>query len=254
MSTMNPSAHAATQYASSTDKLTTRIAIYSYSTNTQSWFSWLSERLPLTGSILEVGAGTGALWKHVDNIALNLILTDFSPAMCAQLRLIPGAIVKECNAQDLPFEDEKFDVVVASHMLYHLDNPSQALSEFSRVLKPGGRVFASLGSAVNNKELKELGQTIGQPSVMAETTRITTETAVEYLERSGFGDVSEEIYPGNLEVPAAEPVLAYLGSLAEGGMSGEQEAKARGIIEEKIREKGCFRITKEVVLFTARKK
>jgi ubiquinone/menaquinone biosynthesis C-methylase UbiE len=250
---MNPSTHATNQYATSTSNLTTRISIYKYSTNPQSWFSWLAERLPLTGSILEVGAGTGALWKHIGPTALKLILTDFSPAMCEQLRQIPSAVVKQCDAQALPFKDGEFDVVIASHMLYHLDDPAKALSEFTRVLNPGGKLLASLGSAASGRELNELGQAIGSPSVVVGTTKITAATAVEYLERAGFVDVREEIYSGDLEVPIVEPVLAYLRSLKETDMSKEQEAEARGIIEGEIREKGCFKVTKEVVLFTARK-
>lgn len=252
---MDPSTHATNQYATSTSNLTTRISIYKYSTNPQSWFSWLAERLPSTGSILEVGAGTGALWKHIGDTALELTLTDFSPAMCEQLRSIPVAKVVECDAHNLPFKDGEFDAVVASFMLYHLDDPQKALNEFARVLKPGGSVFISLGGKKNNKELNTLGEAIGRPSVMVETTRITAQTAPQHLENSGFGDVRQKMYLGDLEVPTVEPVLAYLASLKEEeGQSENQEKMARKLIEEKIEKEGCYRVTKEVVLFTARKR
>ena len=94
--TRTPSAHAISQYATTTGNLTARIALHAYGTNPQDWFSWLDERLPLAGDVLEVGAGTGKLWTHVDHIGrrLSLTLTDFSPAMCEQLRTIPGARVQ----------------------------------------------------------------------------------------------------------------------------------------------------------------
>ena len=56
--TSTPSAHAINQYATTTGNLTARIALHAYSTNPQDWFSWLDERLPLAGDVLEVGAGT----------------------------------------------------------------------------------------------------------------------------------------------------------------------------------------------------
>lgn len=98
----NPSTHAVNQYATTTGNLTARIALHTHGTNPQDWLSWLDERLPLTGDVLEVGAGTGKLWAHIDHIGrgLNLTLTDFSPAMCEQLRTIPGTQVQQCDATD----------------------------------------------------------------------------------------------------------------------------------------------------------
>lgn len=160
----------------------------------------------------------------------------------------------ECDAHDLPFDDEEFDTVVASHMLYHLDDPAKALFEFARVLKTGGSVFVTLGGKDNNREMNELGEAMGRPSVMVGTTRITCETASRYLEDAGFVDVKQESYPGDLEVPSAEPILAYLASLSGGWLSEEQEKMARKIIQERIEKNGCFRVTKGVILFVATKR
>src|SRR5262245_49903112 len=137
--TTSPSARAAQQYATTTGNLTARIALHAYGTNAQDWFSWLGERLPLTGEVLEVGAGTGVLWTRVDHRrrGTRLTLTDFSPAMCARLRGVEGASVRRCDAAALPFRPASFDAVIANHMLYHLDDPEAALREFARVLRPG---------------------------------------------------------------------------------------------------------------------
>jgi hypothetical protein len=65
---ISPSSHAIGQYAQTAGNLTARIALHTaYSTNPQSWFAWLDERLPLAGEVLEVGGGTGMLWRHVDH-------------------------------------------------------------------------------------------------------------------------------------------------------------------------------------------
>ncbi|WP_405091808.1 class I SAM-dependent methyltransferase [Micromonospora sp. NBC_01392] len=60
---------------------TARMALHACGTNPQDWFTWLGERLPLAGDVLEVGAGTGELWRRVERPAtgLRLTLTDLSP-------------------------------------------------------------------------------------------------------------------------------------------------------------------------------
>jgi len=102
------------------------------------------------GSSLEIGAGTGYF-------SLNLLLadviraatcTDISPGMVETLRgnaerlgLEVGTAVT--GAEDLPFEDASFDLVMGHAVLHHLPDLERAFGEFHRVLKPGGTlVFA----------------------------------------------------------------------------------------------------------------
>lgn len=58
------------------------------------------------------------------------------------------------KAEQLPYEDEYFDMVVYATSLNHLENPSVSVSEAYRVLKAGGRV-ALWGGFVDNKRYKE---------------------------------------------------------------------------------------------------
>ncbi len=59
---------------------------------------------------------------------------------------------QEGNAEDLPYEDDRFDVVYARFLLTHLPEPGDAVEEFRRVCRPNGIVaaqepdFASLGT------------------------------------------------------------------------------------------------------------
>ena len=46
-----------------------------------------------------------------------------------------------CDAQQIPFEDETFDAVVAQAVLEHVTGPERAAAEIWRVLKPGGLVY-----------------------------------------------------------------------------------------------------------------
>ncbi len=253
MASATPSNHAARQYLATTDNLTARIALHAYGTNPVGWFDWLAARLPLAGDVLEVGAGTGALWRHIDHARIRLTLTDFSPAMCQRLRDISGATVLQCDATRLPFADASFDTVVANHMLYHLDDPTAALREFNRVLRPEGRVAVATNGTDHLAELSAIAVSIGRPRLVHGTQNdFSAQTAPAYLARY-FGDVVVERYPCDLEIPIAGPVIAYLASVADDPLNPRQVRDARRIIQVRIDNDGSFHVRKHTVLITARR-
>ena len=251
--TADPSKHAVDQYANTSNRLAARLSIHNWNTHSQGWFAWAGDRIPKDGSILEVGAGTGQLWRDTPIASsAQLTLTDFSPAMCEELRKIPGATVKQAGAEDLPFEDEGFNTVVANHMLYHVDSPDAALREFRRVLKPGGTVVVALNGLDHLDELLDLGEKVGRPSTIRNQARITAETAKTFLEKY-FEDVKEERFPGAFEVGSEQPVVDYLGSLGDEGLNDEQEGMVRKVVGEALERNGVFRVKKNMALFTGKK-
>lgn len=46
--------------------------------------------------------------------------------------------VQQGDITDLPFDDNRFDLIICNHVLEHIPNDQQAMSELSRVLKPNG--------------------------------------------------------------------------------------------------------------------
>ena len=250
--TMEPSAIAVSQYATTSSKLAGRLAIHDWNTSGQHWFVWAGERIAKEGDVLEIGAGTGELWRQTDHSKARLVLTDFSAAMCDRLREIDGATVQQCDATKLPFADGSFDSVIANHMLYHVDDPDAALKEFARVLRPGGKVHIALNGMDHLEELLNVGAEVGRPSVIRDRAKVVAETAAGYLEKY-FADVTYERCPGAFEVPRYEPVLAYINSIGDEPLGGDQEAKARRIIEDTIAQKGKFHVNKHMVLFTGRR-
>ena len=252
--TTSPSSRAVRQYSTTSDNLTARIAIHAFGTNAQDWSSWLEERLPLAGRVLEVGAGTGRLWQRVDHAArgLRLTLTDFSLAMCEQLTRVPGAEVLRCDAAALPFRDASFDTVIANHMLYHLDDPDVALREFARVLRPGGQLAVAVNGRDHLAELNAIGPAIGRPdaNVGAYNNDFTAENGPARVGRH-FTDVAVDSYPGDLAVPTSEPLLAYLASIVDEPLTAQQRAAARQYVQIEIDARGAFHVRKHTVLITA---
>lgn len=250
MGSVIPSARAVSQYATTTGNLSARIALHSYGTNSQSWYAWLGERLPLVGDVLEVGAGTGELWRRIGHPP-RLTLTDFSPAMCARLREVPNARVQRCDATRLPFRDGAVDAVIANHMLYHLDDPDAALREFARVLRPGGRLAVAVNGRDHLAELDALGPAMGRPdlAVGLHQNDVTAETTPARV-AAQFTDVTAERYPDELVVPAVEPILAYVVSMI-GPLTAAEESAARATIQARIEAEGAFRVRKHTVLISA---
>jgi ubiquinone/menaquinone biosynthesis C-methylase UbiE len=97
---------------------------------------------------LEIGAGTGYFSLNLmqDGVIGTATCTDISPGMLETLEGNAAALGLEletvaCDAAELPFEDESFDLVLGHAVLHHLPDLSRAFAEFERVLAPGGTLF-----------------------------------------------------------------------------------------------------------------
>ena len=90
--------------------------------------------------ILDVGCGTGANLKMLAAYG-QIEGVDISPqavAFCSERGL---DVVKLGAVEELPYEDERFDIVTALDVIEHLDDDSVGLREIRRVLRPGGAVL-----------------------------------------------------------------------------------------------------------------
>jgi ubiquinone/menaquinone biosynthesis C-methylase UbiE len=98
------------------------------------------------GRVLELGAGTGAnLDLYPENVG-EVVALEPDPHMAKRLRATVAASprqvsVSEAGAERLPFEDSSFDTVVSTLVFCTIPDPSRALAETARVLKPGGRLL-----------------------------------------------------------------------------------------------------------------
>jgi len=113
---------------------------------------WVCSRA--SGNTLEVGIGTGLnLPFYMPGVQLTGI--DLSPAMLRIARaraheLRKTVDIREADAHALPFADESFDSVVCTFSLCAIPDGRRALSEMTRVLRPGGRLLLADHVASSN--------------------------------------------------------------------------------------------------------
>lgn len=87
---------------------------------------------------LEVGCGTGRITASYVGIVEDLMVSDLSPVLAEKVAKKLTCRFSAENACELSFPDESFDVVVSSECIEHTPDPIQAITEMTRVLKPGG--------------------------------------------------------------------------------------------------------------------
>jgi ubiquinone/menaquinone biosynthesis C-methylase UbiE len=103
------------------------------------------------GDVLEIGGGTGLNLTCYGPAVGSLTITEPQPPMLRRLeRRVRAAGVREhgpvatvlrAPAEDLPFDDQTFDVAVSTLVLCGVDDQPRALRELRRVLRPGGELL-----------------------------------------------------------------------------------------------------------------
>lgn len=104
--------------------------------------------------VLETAAGTGVLTVLVEQAVpdAEIVATDINPAVVqfAAAKFGSGQVtVQPANAQDLPFEDATFDLVLCQFGVMFFPDKVLAHREARRVLRPGGRYFVVTFSSLD---------------------------------------------------------------------------------------------------------
>jgi ubiquinone/menaquinone biosynthesis C-methylase UbiE len=99
------------------------------------------------GDALEIGSGTGYFSLNLVQLGVieRLTASDISPGMLKRLAATADSLGLDVatvatEAEQLPFEDESFDLVFGHAVLHHIPDLDRAFAEFRRVLRPGGMI------------------------------------------------------------------------------------------------------------------
>ncbi|WP_460773005.1 class I SAM-dependent methyltransferase [Nocardiopsis nanhaiensis] len=170
-----------------------------------------------TGVWADVGCGNGRYLQRIrsERPGVRTIGLDLSASMLTDL---PGPVVC-ADAAHLPLRSQSAQVVLAMHMLYHVDAPDRALAEAARVLDPGGILIASSNSRYDKAELDEwwaqaaadvLGTDTG-PKRMKLSEHFPAEGAAEAM-GAHFAKVDVITLDGVIEVNTPDPILNHYAS------------------------------------------
>jgi ubiquinone/menaquinone biosynthesis C-methylase UbiE len=117
--------------------------------------------------ILDVGCGTGMLLGPLLERARHVVGIDMSAKMLlAAKKRAPGAFLVLADADNLPFADGSFDVLVSVTLLQNMPDPNRTIREIARVIRPKGTAIITslkrkhsenqLSSWVSDANLKSL--------------------------------------------------------------------------------------------------
>ena len=101
------------------------------------------------GAVLDVPAGYGGLASRLHALGFQVSACDLYPELfeLKEIDIRPGNLDTR-----LPYEDGAFDDIVCIEGLEHIENPSNAIREFSRLIKSGGTLVISIPNIMNIEE------------------------------------------------------------------------------------------------------
>jgi SAM-dependent methyltransferase len=97
---------------------------------------WFSRKL-----VLDVGTGSGRHSYWASRLGARVAAVDLGESIDVARANLPGeALTVEADAEDLPFDEGTFDLVMVIGVLHHLPDPQRALVSVTRYTRPGGLV------------------------------------------------------------------------------------------------------------------
>jgi len=169
----------------------------------------LTEFVQPDSALLELGCGTGYFTQEIAKTGANIVAIDISSEL---LKIAENNVqdknvsFKEENAYNMTFEDNRFDYILGSSVLHHLDI-KKAISEIYRVLKDGGVIAFTEPNMMNpqialQKNIPYLKRKLGDSP---DETAFFRWSITRMLKKQGFKKI--EIKTFDFLHPAIPPKL-----------------------------------------------
>lgn len=187
--------------------------------------------------VIDLGTGTGSLALAIAPLAKRVFAVDISPEMLevAKARAdragIGNIVFKEGQGESIPAEDGSFDLVASSLCLMFVLDKEKAAAEIARVLRPGGKMVASVWGGRNECDIVRFQSIAGSfspeppppgsgPGSLADVTGF-----VEQLSGNGLEiEVRKEIF--EFEFPNLESAWNVLAGVTSANLLPEARLSA----------------------------
>jgi len=153
------------------------------------------------------------------------------------------------DIQNIPFEDDSFDVVIANMMLYHVPDIDKGLSEVRRVLKGGGNFYAATYG--EHGIMEHLAKLLGRYGVTDTTSRAFTLQNGQKILGEYFGNVEMLRYEDSLAVTNVDDLVEYIYSLSNmSSLASVPKDEIRKVFTQNMLD-GVLNVPKEYGMFVA---
>jgi ArsR family transcriptional regulator len=159
----------------------------------RSWAAWSRALGFLLPSVVvaDLACGEGYLSIEAARWARQVIGVDRSPEVLTRARAlarrrgVTNVVWKQGDIERLPLDDQSVDVALLSQALHHAGDPSQALAEAFRILRPGGQLLLL--------DLREHEQAWVRDRVGDRWLGFKDDDLERLLKRAGLSDVSVRV-------------------------------------------------------------
>lgn len=141
-------------------------------------------------NVLDAGCGTGRSAEFLARFGANVAGFDLSEKMIEICRKkFPSKDFKVGSIENIPFDDDYFDLAISTFVIVHLKDLSKAFDELYRVLKPGGELIVT---NINQRKPPKLETSSGD-FIIIESFYHRPEDVISSLENSFF-EICDEKY------------------------------------------------------------
>jgi ubiquinone/menaquinone biosynthesis C-methylase UbiE len=248
------------------ENLNSRISLHErFSINQNSWTRWVFELLNLEpgNEVIELGSGPGNLWlENLDLLPIkaNITVSDLSVGMLQSARKKltghPSFQFAAWDAQYPALISNKFDLVIANHMLYHVPNIEKVLAGAARLLINNGVFCATTNGAQHLREIwlwvsQALPSRIDALEAFDSIYGFSLENGRGLLKKH-FKEIEFIVREDELQITAVQPLVDFVASSSMMSKFEPNELKIlREYLENKLKQENLLRVTKNSGMFIA---
>jgi SAM-dependent methyltransferase len=161
--------------------------------------------------ILEIAAGTGVVTRALASTLAagsEIIATDLNQAMLDQAAAIGTSRAvqwQQADAQNLPFADACFDVVVCQFGAMFFPDKARAFAEARRVLRRGGTLVFSVWDCIETNEFADVVTTVLAAHIPHDPPRFLARTPHGYCDRDA---IARDVAAGGFQKTAQIDTVA----------------------------------------------